>query len=130
MIEESLGILDLDNIMPLTEQQQELFKDWDWLNPATQLVNSQLVCLTSQAPSPQQLDVAFLKKHHQFPLGLQVYLIKDNEDIQSARCSGQGKVIFALDELPIGTSFLSPHGAVIRRTRSNTVKVMDTEILI
>eukprot|EP01127_Copromyxa_protea_P014334 TRINITY_DN3978_c0_g1_i2.p1 TRINITY_DN3978_c0_g1~~TRINITY_DN3978_c0_g1_i2.p1 ORF type:complete len:119 (+),score=15.96 TRINITY_DN3978_c0_g1_i2:119-475(+) len=118
MIEESLGITETDQMVHISEEQQNLFKDWDWLNPQSQL-----------APSPQQLDVAFLKKHHQFPLGLQVYLVNDNIN-QPTACTGQGKIIFSLDELPIGVSYLSPHGALIKRTRQKTVKVMDTEIYL
>lgn len=93
------------------------------------MVSSHFRCLALKAPSPQQLDVAFLKKNHHFPLGLQVYFV-DESDTEQVRSNGQGKVIFSLNELPVGTSFLSPHGALIQRVKPNIVKVLDTEIHI
>lgn len=38
MIEESLGIFHIDHILPLTEEQQQEFSKWDWINPDTSLV--------------------------------------------------------------------------------------------
>eukprot|EP01126_Amoeba_proteus_P051551 TRINITY_DN6161_c0_g3_i9.p1 TRINITY_DN6161_c0_g3~~TRINITY_DN6161_c0_g3_i9.p1 ORF type:complete len:254 (-),score=67.01 TRINITY_DN6161_c0_g3_i9:314-1075(-) len=115
---ESLGINEDDVLLPLAPEQTQIFEDWNWLNP-----------LADIKPTPQQKDIYFIRNNHNYPMGLRVEYV-DNTTSQDSQRVGtkMGKVIFSLEELPVGVSFLTPNGAHLKRVDHMTVLVEDDAV--